>query len=1518
MITDDFDAEDAIWNTLAEEDRRRQAMAASATPQVANRLGQIHRLAPSLAPGVKLAAAKGNLTDDQILEIAKKDAPIATTKRTTPKKKSFLDNVFSKFKTGTRYTFAGLQFLPDMVQNAASEFVDSDGGDISGWFISTELGSLIANDEEAGDGFFIGGHAKELQAERARRYRGEVDGKAWTLGRGLASVALKEDSKPYNIMSGAVDAAVAIFTPSIPLAGKVGEAARIAEESGDAGRVVTTVANVSRKVGKGSKEIGITRLAEAEREALRVSAGLVGDSVDLTKANRFFDTSQGRRIIERTAEEGDFSAVWDLWGKKLDPDTVMRLAAADTPAKVKAELLDVLGTEVRNVEGLSGAKRTYVSLAQRNSMLNKIPFGEGVSRTFSKMPRHSINLYVAETARDQIDQLDTLDRTLKLFKVAPEMRSTYINRAGELILNKDIRQIEKFYDDLGEEAKQAMVRFGTPRIVVDALYESFNKYKDVASRFAMDDLGDQTDFGAFRKIHGLQSGVDDVVYLGPQSTAEMARHEFFIPDPKQIRRLTNKYNKLWVVKDPNLENLKATGQLRLPLAWAEKFQEEVWRKYITATIGNFVRNTVDSTLSIAVSGNRNAAGIISHPVQWMSLMAGKAGRGTLNANDWDELISAGKAEEAISDLATATGQILNAHWQDPMAVARRQEKIGVFKGFVRPSNKIDAAVARAHGDEIGRLNADWAFRSMASSVDENGVVRGGLSIDEIIDEIRSGTNQEATDWFRRKSQEFRNGKPTWNNTTRELSYDRINLDDGDNLRYLLESFQKRLDYVTGKNPRLQNVVHLGYIPDELVTVKPKYVKGDPVVGRRVEYDEYISTGGKPVKRTNVGKIVSINPRTGDVEIAPYAFVGGNNSEALERLLASDTIYFDPSMPSRVVGEVHDAKNLQAATLKERMDIIYNKFHTFLYNTPISKLERAPLFKSLYYGWVDKLSESLDEASLVKLMDEIVVKSGGKPESYLTPQLWAKLEDLKANPNKLFGTLNAEDVSSYASAAAIDEYLKTVYNAVDRRNGTDVLRLLSPFAQQQTEFWNRMARFAFSPINGGDLGYLPNAKALRKLQLVVEGGQEADVDGDGRGLFYKDPNTGQWMFSFPMSGALTKAITGISATLSAPVKGVALALDYRPGLGPMATMAASAILPDSPSLDAIKNVILPYGEKTSATDALVPSYVRKIYDGVTGKSDGRFFANTYAETMQALSATGKYDLSDPDQRDAMMQDAKTKAQMLSILRGITQFTGPAAGDFDYKIRTDQGDVYASGLAAALQSLRNTNYDTATLRFIEIFGDDAFTYLSNKTVSEVGGLEGSKEFGDFERNNAELFRQYKDIAGYFGPVGTDFDFEVYTRQLRTGARRRLTPEEMVSAAENSIGLAYYKDMKNYLGPVITAQERQYLSQYRKKIQERYRGFGSTAYDPNKTPRMIQSLFEAAKRDDLKGNKIAEALNYYEKIRNAALAEAVNRGYSTLRSSDLVDLQQYVAEYAAIIISETPEFARVYERVLAQELQ
>ena len=165
-----LDTEDIIKNTIVAEGEKTNQFVSSATPQLAQRVGQIHTNYPGLPAGVKLSLAKAGFTDAQIEQIYPSASTAVVQQSVQPKKQKswFERNVMDKAKTASRYAFAGLNLPLDFVQGSLAQITDTND-DIKGWFISTDLGSLIANDTEAGSGWFMGDKARELQAERARR-----------------------------------------------------------------------------------------------------------------------------------------------------------------------------------------------------------------------------------------------------------------------------------------------------------------------------------------------------------------------------------------------------------------------------------------------------------------------------------------------------------------------------------------------------------------------------------------------------------------------------------------------------------------------------------------------------------------------------------------------------------------------------------------------------------------------------------------------------------------------------------------------------------------------------------------------------------------------------------------------------------------------------------------------------------------------------------------------------------------------------------------------------------------------------------------------------------------------------------------------------------------------------------------------------------------------------------------------------------------------------------------------------
>ena len=215
---------------------------ANITAANAQRLAAIYKQAPWMNAGAALALAKGNAFSAAIDAMSNAAATVsyanAPDKAKQPpwyiraanfglNKLGYVDkalrlaNIDAPIKAGLRWTDAAIQTVPALIANKASDLKNSISdtiqdpfgapqGRMDGWWASTPLGTMMDEGELAGDGYMMSEKVREIQGERARKYRGEINGHAFTIGRDAANVVSTPGTKPYNFISGIVDAAFSI------------------------------------------------------------------------------------------------------------------------------------------------------------------------------------------------------------------------------------------------------------------------------------------------------------------------------------------------------------------------------------------------------------------------------------------------------------------------------------------------------------------------------------------------------------------------------------------------------------------------------------------------------------------------------------------------------------------------------------------------------------------------------------------------------------------------------------------------------------------------------------------------------------------------------------------------------------------------------------------------------------------------------------------------------------------------------------------------------------------------------------------------------------------------------------------------------------------------------------------------------------------------------------------------------------------------------------------------------------
>jgi hypothetical protein len=174
----------------------------------------------------------------------------------------------------------------------------------------------------------------------------------------------------------------------------------------------------------------------------------------------------------------------------------------------------------------------------------------------------------------------------------------------------------------------------------------------------------------------------------------------------------------------------------------------------------------------------------------------------------------------------------------------------------------------------------------------------------------------------------------------------------------------------------------------------------------------------------------------------------------------------------------------------------------------------------------------------------------------------------------------------------------------------------------------------------------------------------------------------------------------------------------------------------------------------------------------------------------------------------------------------------------------------------------------------------------------------------------------------PGGDNFSFEVWSRQVSKGRRRRLTDREIVELAQYRAASAQYRALRDQLPPRPSAEQKRWLRQWRQKLNKEYPGFPVVAeFNPGEFPKKLEQLTRLVQDNRLADNDVADATRQYLQAREAAVQRYVQAGGAPGGFSTAVaagPLRDWLAGVGKALKEETPEFARLYERLLSTEVE
>lgn len=1547
---------------------------ATATPEVAKRISDIYKKSPFIPASVIIAMAKSGSSDgavNTITNLAGKQM-VATNNPNKPDNQSWFErNVYGKAKAASRWSFAALQLLPDLVQNAGAEaFSANDPEGTNGFFKSTSLGTMLADSGQAGTGFFMGEEAAKNQATRAREFRGTINGSAWTVGRGSAQLAFTPGSKAYSVMSGFLDAGVNILAdPTGPLGSKIRNVALIDE----------ALPNVLRTAASRTSRAAIPGLADetaiaGARALARGEAGLyTAESIafEQSKFGKWVTTHPGAvRVTEwvagiasdttTTLETKTRIILENIDG--LSPDVAKEFAQSNTVQKVQGVLGEasaklannpddvLLPKDIRKVSA-AGVIKPWLD----DNIAERIPFYRSIrnGRILSDVPEQSLIIngsgldkskavrtfanYLkgtgfAEDSPEYIDMMDTVVRAV-----------TTEEKAASRVHMKDAydKVFKAIYAKAGGSKEDGV-------LIGQIMKEKADKLLLDARTYSINEAG-LPDDGGFLKVLLEHTNQDELLktfgpetlnnptMISPGALVEMADDVMVLPDYRELRALTGKL--AFARKSKTIDGVRIL---------TEYTQNEIWKPLTLASGGYIMRNMIDAQTRMAMGGLANA---FTDPVDMILWITRRKGKFDILGNEFDNAIGKEAAEfrpEFEKFYESLTYDIYR-NMEDSSVAKQRMVRTGSFSQIERTGNR-DAHTS-AYVANLRQIFVDPVMNRMARifSSAESRTDR----LEKVKQWLTSPAGAKAAESFRTYLQ---TGVKYVDPKTGKNDFIKLGKDIPDSLlhEWVDKLLNSKVETIVRGDEELRiiaghNRVPLTKLVDGKVTLFNREVidaadvnfardlrEGDGEIGSIIslfdgtgrEY-EGIIIGERVTKAIEYDTAFGVSEPGRKLIIQPVhpgeAFDGETGSDALRGLLNAKG---DDGKLAQVVKrpEMGIAKDPNISTeftqLRRRM---VDFFFTSINGKATQVLEKSPTFRQFYFKEVLDTADLLSPAEARKLLDDIVKRAdaeGMKPARYVgNKETLKKLADVAADStSKANGTIDQLD--GYAKAVALNQTKDLLYDASRKSNLEDMLRIIVPFGGAWREV---LTTYATKMIE--------DPTRIRKAQLIFDGARKYDssITGgqEGQGFFYKDPVTGEYSFNFPASGWISELLTGVNAPMQAPVKRLSIGLGVIPSIGPVAQIAYSKLAPDTPSFDAVTSILLPYGRKESI--GFVPMWAKRMGEAWNANTTNlqSVYGNTYVDTLRALSTSGEYDLSDPNDKEQLFADAKSKARVLTGLRALGQFFGPTSPSPEFQIETASGDIYATQLVKEFQKLQDPNsigadgiagnYDTAVERFLKIYGNDAILYLSNKTESVAGGLEATEQFGDWERSNGKLFSQYADVAGFMAPGGDDFSFEVWSRQLASGKRRRLTDREIVDAAQYKAASAQYRSLRDQLPANPSENQRTWLRSWRVELNKQYPGFPVVAqFNPGEFPAKIAQMKNMVNEESLADNDVAQALKQYLDARDKALANASAAGYSSLDSIAAAPLRDWLAGIGVALKEETPEFARIYERLLSYEVE
>lgn len=424
----------------------------------------------------------------------------------------------------------------------------------------------------------------------------------------------------------------------------------------------------------------------------------------------------------------------------------------------------------------------------------------------------------------------------------------------------------------------------------------------------------------------------------------------------------------------------------------------------------------------------------------------------------------------------------------------------------------------------------------------------------------------------------------------------------------------------------------------------------------------------------------------------------------------------------------------------------------------------------------------------------------------TFQMFYNAEMRRLSGDAVPGRVHASQMERWESSArdfALRETRELLYDLAERSQFGEMVRTLIPFYSAWQEVLTR-----WTGLVAENPTIFPRA---REIWRAPEKAGWTHTDDEGNTFIrFKIPEFARGLVD---QGLLPGALDS-QGYIAFDQSGFNLAAEGLPGAGPIVQVAASEAVKRNPGLEESVEFILPWGP-VDTMDAFLPSVVSRAMASQRGdesaarlNAQGRLIQTALVEMQNGDRPM--VDLSDPVAAEEFLEDIDDELDSFMKLRTFTGFVAPVAPIYEspyqpyievYRALRDGNYPRANELATEyglpIEGLPDPEATADPFAaddiFLETFGEEYYALTQRFSESLNGvpptleGLETSEDYGDLITRHPEWGSV---IAGYDGGgEAMKFSRAIYDRQLESGERRRLDPEEILEGPDVRLGWTKY---------------------------------------------------------------------------------------------------------------------------------